>query len=66
MDVNFLKQRSQIIKQIRRFFDSRDYTEMHTPRLTGLPGQEPYLEPFWTEVAEESGARHPAALITSP
>jgi elongation factor P--(R)-beta-lysine ligase len=66
MDVSLLKRRSQIIKQIRRFFDERGYTEMHTPRLTGLPGQEPYLEPFWTEVVEENGARHPAALITSP
>lgn len=61
-----LKQRSAIIKLIRRFFDERGYTEMQTPRLVGLPGQEPYLEPFWTEVVEANGTKHPAALITSP
>lgn len=39
---------------------------MHTPRLVGLPGQEPYLEPMWTEVHEQNGTSHRAALITSP
>jgi lysyl-tRNA synthetase class 2 len=66
MNTDLLKQRSRIVQRIRRFFDERGYLEMHTPRLTGLPGQEPYLEPFWTEVIEADGARHPAALITSP
>jgi len=66
MDLEKLKMRSRIIKLIRRWFDERGFTEMHTPRLVGLPGQEPYLEPFWTEVIEGSGARYPAALITSP
>lgn len=44
----------------------RGYTEIHTPRLVGLPGQEPYLEPFWSEVITPDGKHHPAALITSP
>lgn len=66
MNAEILKQRSDIIKRIRAFFDGRGYTEVHTPRLVGLPGQEPYLEPFWTEVVEQGGAAHPAALITSP
>ncbi|MBI5654222.1 EF-P lysine aminoacylase GenX [Candidatus Uhrbacteria bacterium] len=66
MDIEKLKARSAVIKLIRRWFDERGFTEMHTPRLVGLPGQEPYLEPFWTEVIEESGPHHPAALITSP
>ena len=39
---------------------------MFTPRLVGIPGQEPHLEPFWTKVAEENGTSHEAALITSP
>lgn len=39
---------------------------MHTARLVGVPGQEPHLEPFWTEVVEANGTSHPAALITSP
>lgn len=66
MDLDKLKARSAVIKLVRRWFDERGFTEMHTPRLVGLPGQEPYLEPFWTEVVEASGSRHPAALITSP
>jgi lysyl-tRNA synthetase class 2 len=66
MNIEHLKTRSAIIKLIRRFFDEAGYTEMHTPRLVGLPGQEPYLEPFWTEVIEASGTKHSAALVTSP
>jgi lysyl-tRNA synthetase class 2 len=66
MDLDKLKARSAVIKLIRRWFDERGFVEMHTPRLVDLPGQEPYLEPFWTEVVEASGSRHPAALITSP
>ncbi len=67
MNLSNLHVRSEIIKLIRRFFDERGYLEMHTPRLVGLPGQEPYLEPFWTEVTKvESDLRLPAAFITSP
>lgn len=66
MNIDHLHSRSRIIKLIRRWFDEQDFEEMHTPRLVGLPGQEPYLDPFWTEVIEANGSRHPAALITSP
>ncbi len=66
MNLTFLRLRSQVIRAMRAFFDKQEFVEIHTPRLVGLPGQEPYLEPFWTEVVEASGARHPAALITSP
>jgi elongation factor P--(R)-beta-lysine ligase len=78
MNADLLKLRSSVIKSIRAFFDARGYIEMHTPRLVGLPGQEPYLEPFWTEVtnpneiqqsnnpAIKQSLEHPAALITSP
>lgn len=67
MDIERLKLRSTVIKLIRAFFDERGYTEMHTPRLVGLPGQEPHLEPFWTEVSSPSVVgRMPSALITSP
>ena len=51
MNKDSLLLRSAVIKSIRKFFDDRGYTEMHTPRMVGLPGQEPYLEPFWTEVS---------------
>lgn len=66
MDLQRLRDRAHIIKLIRAWFDERGFIEMHTPRLVGLPGQEPYLEPFWTEVIEANGAKHPAGLITSP
>lgn len=66
MDIQRLRDRSHIVKLVRTWFDDRGFTEMHTPRLVGLPGQEPYLEPFWTEVIEASGSKHPAALVTSP
>lgn len=66
MDLAKLRQRSKIIRLIRQWFDERDFTEMHTPRLVALPGQEPYLEPFWTRVFEDDGRSHEAALITSP
>ncbi|MFA6161700.1 MAG: amino acid--tRNA ligase-related protein [Patescibacteria group bacterium] len=64
--------RSKVVKLIREFFDNQGFTEMLTPRLVGLPGQEPYLEPFWTSVTNNiplvKGGKggFPAALITSP
>lgn len=66
MDIERLKQRTAVVKAVRQFFDARGYTEMHTPRLVGLPGQEPHLEPFWTTVTEQGGTPHSAALVTSP
>jgi lysyl-tRNA synthetase class 2 len=59
-------------RAIRAYFDEQGFLEVHTPRLVGLPGQEPYLDPMWTKVhqASVSGsdlpASHAAALITSP
>lgn len=66
MNIEKIRVRSEIVKLIRRFFDESGFTEIHTPRLVGLPGQEPHLEPFWTEVKEQDGVLHAAALITSP
>ncbi|MCC7523026.1 EF-P lysine aminoacylase GenX [Candidatus Uhrbacteria bacterium] len=66
MNPDFIQARSKIVKQIRRFFDDRGYIEMQTPRLVGLPGQEPYLEPLWSEIKEADGTSHRGALITSP
>lgn len=72
MDVEKIKLRSSIIKLVRLWFDERGFLEMHTPRLVGLPGQEPYLEPFWTRVDcpntsyQIPATSYPAALITSP
>lgn len=66
MHRELIKVRSEVVKQVRAFFDERGYLEVQTPRLVGLPGQEPYLEPMWTEVKEADGTAHRAALITSP
>ncbi|MFA6429417.1 MAG: amino acid--tRNA ligase-related protein [Patescibacteria group bacterium] len=67
MNRDLILARTAVVKAIRRFFDERGFTEMLTPRLIGLPGQEPYLEPFWTEVVRQDDSAHvPAALITSP
>lgn len=66
MNTDLILLRSRVVKAIRRFFDERAFEEMFTPRLVGLPGQEPYLEPMWTQIVEQNGNVHPAALITSP
>ncbi|MBP7134536.1 EF-P lysine aminoacylase GenX [Patescibacteria group bacterium] len=66
MNIEALRTRSLIVKAIRRYFDDQAFVEMHTPRLVGLPGQEPYLEPLWTTIEEQRGTKHRAALITSP
>lgn len=61
-----IRVRSNVVKALRRFFDERGFLEVQTPRLVGLPGQEPYLEPMWSEVTQADGTTHRAALITSP
>lgn len=66
MNPEFIRARSTVVKLVRRFFDERGYLEVQTPRLVGLPGQEPYLNPMWTEVEEANGMVHRTALITSP
>lgn len=66
MTPSFLRLRSLVVKAVRQYFDDQDFIEMHTPRLVGLPGQEPYLEPLWTKIEEQNGTIHEGALITSP
>ncbi len=66
MSLPHLRLRSQVVKRMRQFFDERGYLEVQTPRLVGLPGQEPYLEPMWSSVREQGGAAYKAALISSP
>ena len=66
MNPQLLRLRSLVVKAIRQYFDEQGFVEMHTPRLVGLPGQEPYLEPLWTKVEEQDGTAHKGALITSP
>jgi lysyl-tRNA synthetase class 2 len=77
MNIENLKIRAQVIKAIRAWFDDQGFLEMHTPRMVALPGQEPYLEPFWTNVArpsfaeatdggQTSNVKRRVALVTSP
>ncbi len=66
MHPSLLRARSEITKLVRRYFDDQGFLEFHTPRLVGLPGQEPYLEPLWSEIEEQNGTKHRGALITSP
>lgn len=56
MNLHHLRARAEIIRLIRAWFHERGFVEMHTSRLVGLPGQEPYLEPFWTEVRCQGSA----------
>ncbi|MCR4278324.1 MAG: EF-P lysine aminoacylase EpmA [bacterium] len=68
MKLKNIQTRSEVVTSIRAWFDAKGFTEVHTPRLVGLPGQEPHLEPFWMEVQEQGGTQKTqnVALITSP
>ena len=68
MNPDFIRARSKVIKLVRQYFDEQGFLELQTPRLVGLPGQEPYLEPMWTNVTRHAtrDTLHKAALITSP
>ncbi len=66
MNHALLSARGDITKFVRRYFDDQGFLEFHTPRLVGLPGQEPYLEPLWSSIEEQNGTKHRGALITSP
>lgn len=59
-------QREEIIKQIRNFFDSRKFHELHTPLLVSSVIPESYLEVFTTDVLERNGNRKKFFLTTSP
>lgn len=73
MNPSLLRARSEITKLVRRYFDDQGFLEFHTPRLVGLPGQEPYLEPLWTNISVPLATSYSllatsyrGALITSP
>ena len=74
VDLHFherLVMRSQIIKEIRRFFDELGFMEVDTPAMVKLPGMEPYLDVFKTkfrcEEFDGKGLREEDMfLVTSP
>ncbi len=61
-----MKKRSQIIAGVRNFFADRDFLEVETPTVVSVPGTEPHLDPFITDVFDYEGRKHEAHLITSP
>jgi len=69
MDIELLRERSGIIKQVRSFFDSRDYLETDTPLLSPDLIPESCLEVFQTTLLSPKGSLipdKPCWLIPSP
>ena len=69
MDLKTLKKRAEIIKQVRAFFDRKNYLELDTPLLSPDLIPESCLEVFQTERIYPHGSRkssHPLWLIPSP
>jgi elongation factor P--(R)-beta-lysine ligase len=69
MDIELLRERSRIIKQVRSFFDSRDYLETDTPLLSPDLIPESCLEVFQTLRLSPKGSLtpdKPCWLVPSP
>jgi len=69
MDLDMLQKRAAIIKQVRSFFDNKNYLELDTPLLCGDLIPESCLEVFQTERLFPHGSRkesRPLWLIPSP
>jgi lysyl-tRNA synthetase class 2 len=69
MDLELLRERSRIIKQVRSFFDSRDYLETDTPLLSPDLIPESCLEVFETTFLTPKGSllsNKPCWLVPSP
>jgi len=69
MDLNMLQKRAAIIKQVRSFFDNKNYLELDTPLLCDNLIPESCLEVFQTERLFPHGSRkesRPLWLIPSP
>jgi elongation factor P--(R)-beta-lysine ligase len=60
-----LKKWSVFLKFVRRFFDSHDFLELHTPSLVSCPGTEPTLDCFSTDL-KTGGKLAKFFLPTSP
>ncbi|OGH79109.1 MAG: EF-P lysine aminoacylase GenX [Candidatus Magasanikbacteria bacterium RIFOXYC2_FULL_40_16] len=58
--------RAQIVKSMREFFWSKNFTEVETPNIVALPGQEPYLSPMSLKISDENKKQYQAYLHTSP
>ena len=61
-----MRERARIIRQVRAFFDGRDYLELDTPLLSGDLIPESCLEVFETSRILPSGSSQQYWLIPSP
>ncbi len=61
-----LQLRFEIIKLLREFFWSQGFTEVDTPNIVKLLGQEPYLSPMKINIHDEKGQEFAGYLHTSP
>ena len=61
-----LQLRFEVIKLLREFFWLQGFTEVDTPNIVKLPGQEPYLSPMKVNIHNETGKEFAGYLHTSP
>jgi len=61
-----LEIRFAIIRLMREFFWSQGFTEVETPLILRLPGQEPNLSPMKISVHDENGKTFDGFMHTSP
>jgi lysyl-tRNA synthetase class 2 len=61
-----LRQRATLLRQIRTFFDTREYTEVLVPVLTETPIPEAHLELFHTTFAHPMQGSRELYLLPSP
>src|SRR5215470_13190324 len=66
MDIEMLQERARIIRQVRSFFDTKNYLELDTPLLSPDLIPESCLEVFETNRILPSGGNTPYWLIPSP
>jgi lysyl-tRNA synthetase class 2 len=62
----FLRARRRVLAALRRYLETRDFTEVETAILQISPGNEAHLHAFATELVAPDGAREPLYLHTSP
>jgi lysyl-tRNA synthetase class 2 len=66
MDVELLRRRAEIIRQVRAFFDEKNYLELDTPLLSPNLIPESCLEVFQTSRIMPRGKSRPYWLVPSP
>ncbi len=61
-----MERRARVIESIRNFFRGENFLETDTPQMVRLPGMEPHLSPFKTQLIDQAGSQTDMFLITSP